>query len=205
MMHVRFSLISGDPRVLAGCIGYLQDEARPVLESQHGSLGVSLLERPGVVISEWFWATHEALWLSQETDAELRGELARRVQRPVTAEDYQVAVFEREARPGQAVRLTRVEVKPAGVPDVVHVYGDTAVPWLADTPGFCETLLFADPGGGQLISQTGWRDPAARAASPSVAEMIRSGVLTDDDCQIRAVEDYRLVFDSARKPDPTWG
>jgi hypothetical protein len=205
MMHVRFSLISADPRVLAGCIGYLEDEARPVLESQHGSQGMSLLEGPGVVISESFWATHEALWLSQETDAELRGELARRVQRPVTAEDYQVAVFEREARPGQAVRLTRVEVKPAGVPDVVHVYGDTAVPWLADTPGFCETLLFADPGGGQLISQTGWRDPAARAASPSVAEMIRSDVLTDDDCQIRAAEDYRLVFDSARKPGPAWG
>jgi hypothetical protein len=202
MMHVRFSLISGDPLVLAGCVGYLKDEARPVLESQHGSLGVSLLEGPGVVISESFWATHEALWLSQETDAELRGELGRRVQWPVTAEDYQVAVFEREAPPGQAVRLTRVEVKPAGVPDVVHVYGDTAVPWLAGTPGFCETLLFADPRGGQLISQTGWRDPAARAASTSVAEMIRSDVLTDDNCQIRAVEDYRLVFDSARKPGP---
>ena len=205
MMHVRFSFIAADPPVLAGCIGYLEDEARPVLESQHGSLGLALLEGPGVVISESFWAMHEALWLSQESDAELRGELGRRVQRPVTAEDYQVAVFEREARPGQAVRLTRVEVKPAGIPDVVHVYGDTAVPWLADTPGFCETLLFADPEGGQLISQTGWRDPAARAASPSVTEMIRSDLLADDDCQIRAVEDYRLVFDSARKPGPGWG
>ena len=51
-----------------------------------------------------------------------------------------------------------------------HVYGDTAVPRLADTPGFRETLLFALRADGQLISQTGWRDPAARAASPSVAE-----------------------------------
>jgi hypothetical protein len=34
--------------------------------------------------------------------------------------------------------------------------------------------------------------------------MIRSEVLADDDCQIRAVEDYRLVFDSARKPGPAW-
>jgi hypothetical protein len=58
-----------------------------------------------------------------------------------------------------------------------------------------------ETGGGELISQTGWRDPAARAASPSVAEMIRSDVLADDDCQIR-VEDYHLVFCSARKPDP---
>jgi hypothetical protein len=96
MMHVRFSLVAADPPVLAGCIGYLEDEARPVLESQHGSLGLSLLEEPGVVIFESFWVTHEALWLREETEAVFRGELARRVERPVRAEDYQVAVFERE-------------------------------------------------------------------------------------------------------------
>ena len=87
---------------------------------------------------------------------------------------------------------------------MVDVYGDSAVPRLAGTLGFRETLLFADPGDGQLISQTGWRDPAAREASPSVAEMIRSEVLADADCQIRAVKDCRVVFDSARKPGPSW-
>ena len=103
MMHVRFSLITADPPVLAGCARYLQDEARPALESQHGSLGLALLEEPGVVIFESFWATHEALWLSEETEAVFRGELARRVERPVKAEDYQVAVFEREGPPGNRV------------------------------------------------------------------------------------------------------
>jgi hypothetical protein len=83
MMHVRFSLVAADPPVLAGCIGYLEDEARPVVESQHGSLGLALLEEPGVVIFESFWATHEALWLSEETEAVFHGELARRVERPV--------------------------------------------------------------------------------------------------------------------------
>jgi hypothetical protein len=204
MMHVRFSLVAADPPVLAGCIGYLKDKARPVLESQHGSLGLALLEEARrrdtrVVLGDARGAVAE-----RGDRAVFRGELARRVERPVKAEDYQVTVFEREGPPEEAVRLTRIEVKPAGVADVVDVYGDTAVPWLADTPGFRETLLFADPADGQLISQTGWRDPAARAASPSVAEMIRSDVLADDDCQIRTVEDYRLVFDSARKPGPAW-
>jgi hypothetical protein len=204
MMHVRFSLVAADPPVLAECIGYLQHEARPMVESQHGSLGLALLEQPGVVIFESFWATHEALWLSNETEAVFRTGLARRVKRPVKAEDYQVAVFEREGPPGKAVRLMRMQVKSAGVADVVGVYGDTAVPRLAGTLGFRETLLFADPAGGQLISQTGWRDPAARAASPGVAEMIRSEMLADDGCQIRAAKDYRLVFGSARKPGPAW-
>jgi hypothetical protein len=204
MMHVRFSLVAADPPVLAGCIGYLENEARPVLESRHGSLGLSLLEEPGVLIFESFWATHEALWLSEETEAVFRGELARRVGQPVRAEDYQVAVFEREGPPGEAVRLTRIEVKPTGVADVVEVYGDTAVPSLAGAPGFRETLLFANPADGQLISQTVWRDPAARAVGPSVAEMIRGEVLDEEDYEIRAIEDYRLVFDSARKPGPAW-
>jgi hypothetical protein len=57
MMHVRFSLITADPPVLAGCVGYRQDEARTVVASQHGSLGLALLEEPGVVIFESFWAT----------------------------------------------------------------------------------------------------------------------------------------------------
>jgi hypothetical protein len=39
MMRVRISLISADRRVLAGCLGYLEHGARPVLESWHGSLG----------------------------------------------------------------------------------------------------------------------------------------------------------------------
>lgn len=83
---------------------------------------------------------------------------------------------------------------------MADVFGDTAVPWLAEVPGFCGALLFAAPASGRLISQTVWRDPAARAAGPGVAEMIRAEVLDDEDCEIRAVEDYRLVFSSARKP-----
>ena len=46
-------------------------------------------------------------------------------------------------------------------------------------------LLFADPASGQLVSETVWRDPHARAARPSVAEMIRAEVLDEDDCEIR--------------------
>lgn len=202
MMHARVSQITADPPVLA----YLEHEIRPVVESRHGSLGLSLLagQEPGVAIVESFWATHEheLVWAAGETEARVRGELARRIRRPVTAEDYQIPVFEREAplRSGEAVRLTRMQVKPQGVADAADVFGDTAVPWLADTPGFWGALLFAAPASGRLISQTVWRDPAARAASPSLAEMIRAEVLDDEDYEILAVEDYSLVFSSARKP-----
>src|ERR1700733_4615346 len=137
MMHVRVSLITADPPVLAGCLEYLQGEVRPVVESRAGSLGLSLLaaQEPGLAILESFWATlnRELVWSSRETEALLRAELARRTGRPVTAEDYQVAVFEREAplRSGEAVRLTRLEVKPMGVAGVGGVFGDIAGAWVA--------------------------------------------------------------------------
>src|SRR5512142_3190320 len=167
MMHVRFSLVAADPPVLADGVGH---DARPVQPGRRGPAGLgwvhrvprgrgppgagepapqpglSLLEEPGVVIFESFWATHEALWLSEETEALFRGELVRRVERPVRAEDYQVAVFEREGPPGEAVQLTRMEVKPTGVADVVDVYGDTAVPWLAGTPRFPRDAAVRRPG-----------------------------------------------------------
>jgi hypothetical protein len=72
----------------------------------------------------------------------------------VTYERYQILVFEREVllHGGQEVRLTRIEVKPSAVTDVIEVFADSAVPWLAETDGFRSALLFADPGSGQLIS-----------------------------------------------------
>jgi hypothetical protein len=94
---------------------------------------------------------------------------------------------------------------------VIEVFADSAVPWLAETDGFRSALLFADPGPGQLISESAWRDPQARAASPGVAAVIRADLLEAANCVIRAdlleaancgiraVDDYRLVFSSARK------
>jgi hypothetical protein len=100
---------------------------------------------------------------------------------------------------GERARLTRIEVKPSAVPDVVEAFGDSAVPLLTQAPGFRGALLLADPDSGHLVSQTMWRDPHSRAASPSVAELIEADLFQSARCQIRAVEDYSLVFSSARE------
>ena len=155
----------------------------------------------GAAVLESFWASRDALTESEQPAALTRGELARRAGGPVTSEQYQLAIFEREdlLQGGEEVRLTRIEVKPSSVADVIEVFGDSAVPSLAETAGFRSALLFADPDSGHLISESAWRDPQARAASPSVAAVIRSDLLEAAHCLIRAVDDYSLVFSSARK------
>lgn len=202
MLHTRLDLITADPIALGRCITYIASEVRPAAESLPGSLGLSLLASrdSGAAVLETFWASRDALTASEQAAAHTRAELAQRAGGSVSSEQYQLSVFEQEAllHGGEEVRLTRIEVKPSAVADVVEVFGDSAVPALAESAGFRGALLFADPDSGHLISESAWRDPQARAASPSVAAVIQPDLLAAAQCQIRAVDDYSLVFSSAR-------
>jgi hypothetical protein len=207
VLHTRLNRIAADAAALDACVSYIEHQIRPVLEARPGSLGISVLEdrERGVAIFGSIWATSHEMSGSEDTEAPLRGELARRAGSPVTVEDYQVPIFElvvRQAPPdsGYAVRLTRLQVRPSQVDDVIEVVGDIAMPSLIETPGFCDTLLFADPASGRLISETVWRDTRARAAAPNLAAIVRAEVPDEAGGEIRAVEDYTQVFSTVREP-----
>ena len=151
------------------------------------------------------WITSNEMGGSENTEAPMRAELAKRAGAPVSVEDYQVPIFElveRQAltRCSHAVRLTRMRVRPSQVDDVIEVVGDIVVPSLIETPGFCDALLFADPASGCLISETMWRDAGARAAAPSIASIVQTEVPDAASGEIHAVEDYSLVFSSMQEP-----
>ncbi len=204
MLQVRLNLITVDPVLLGDATKYIEGEVRPAVERLPESLGMSLLANPelGAAILESFWASDYALVHSESALAPARSEIIRLARATVTVESYQIPVFEREAplRGGEGVRLTRMAVEPAAVQDAIEMFGDTAVPLLAETAGFHSALLFADPGSGHLISETVWRDPAALVASRSAAALVRVETVTAANCVIRAVEEYTQVFSSARKP-----
>jgi hypothetical protein len=204
VLHVRLTRIAAGELAVDGCIKFIEGDVRLAMESQPGNLGLSLLANPepGVAIVESFWVSRLELQASENTDRILRDELARQASGPVTVEHYEVVILEGGARlrGRQAVRLTRIAVKPSGVNDVIDVFGDTVVPSLADTPGFRSALLFADPASGRLVSETVSRDAQTQAASPSAAAIIRANVLDEHDCKICAVEEYMLVYNSVRAP-----
>jgi hypothetical protein len=110
-------------------------------------------------------------------------------------------VFELEAplRSGEGVQVTRMDVAPSAVEDTIEVIGDTAVPRLADIEGFCGALFFIDRTAGHSIIETLWRDPQALAGSRSAAAAIRVDTVLATNGVIRAVEEYQMVFSSARK------
>jgi len=205
VLHVEVSRISGDPLRLGDAVDYLASELRPAVERQHGSLGTALLINPeaGVARFESFWAPGGPLARDEGPDEASVREAARRAGGTVTAERYEVLVFEREEPldVGRWVRMTPMDAGPSRrskIEDAVAWYGDTAVPWLADTSGFCAALLYADWASGRVLSQTVWRNPHALATSRSTATAVETAAAEAIEAVIGAAEELRLEFSSAR-------
>src|SRR5580698_1842376 len=203
MLHVRLNLITADPIRLGDSVKFVENEVRPMVESQPGNLGMAMKLNPdiGVAILESFWVSGDALRASERMAAPNRAAAVRRASGTVAVERYSVPVFEREAplHSGEGVRVTRLDVQPGAVEDTVAAFGDVTVPWLADTEGFCSTLLFIDRTSGRSVVETVWRDREALAASRSAAAAIRVNTVRATNGVIRSVEEYQLVFSSARK------
>jgi hypothetical protein len=203
VLQARRNLITADPPRLQDSVDYIQAQVRPAVEAMAGSLGMSLYANPelGVAVLESFWASSRALLRSEEAAAAMRDDAARRALGTVSVERYLVPVFELEAAPatGAGVRLARMDIKPSRLEDAVETYGDTAVPALAETEGFCSTLLLVDLSTGRSISETVWRSDKALAASRAAAAEVRVEAVTSAGWVIRGVEEYELVFSSARK------
>jgi hypothetical protein len=206
MLQARFHLITADPLRLADVLKFIETEVRPDTENRQGSLGMSLYANPevGVAVLESYWATHEMLVLNENRGLPDLRDATRRAAGTVSLERYRVPVFEWDWEgpldPRAGLRLTRIETEPPKADDAVEAYGDTVVPALAETEGFIGSLLLAGQGTGQLISEAIWRDPQALAGSRSAAAAARVDMVESTGCVIRAVDEYGLVFSSARKP-----
>jgi hypothetical protein len=205
MLQARFHLITADPLRLADVLKFIEAEVRPETENRQGSLGMSLYANPelGVAVLESFWATHEVLLLNENRGLPDFGDALRHAAGTICVERCRVPVFEWDWEgpldPGAGLRLTWMDVEPSRVEDAVEAYGDTAVPGLAETPGFCAALLLTGRSTGHLISESIWRNPQALTASRSAAATVRVEMVASTGCVIRAVDEYGLVFSSARK------
>ncbi len=204
MLQARFNLITADPLRMGDLVKFVEAEVRPVVESAPGSLGLSFYANPevGVAVLESFWASREALAESEQMVSPARHEAVQRATGTVSVERYRVPVFEREAplAAGAGLRLTRMDIEPSAVEDAVESYGDTVIPQVAETEGFCAALLLVHHSTGHSISETIWRTPETLAASRSPAAEIRVDMAASTGGVIRAVEEHGLIFSTARKP-----
>jgi hypothetical protein len=202
-VHVRFTLLAGDPAQLGNAIRYYEDEGRPQIEGEAGSLGLSLFENAelGVAGMETWWMSGDEMRGTEKTEDPLRAKAAKMAVATTSVERFDIGIYLRSARPhpGGGLRLTRLDTDPARVDAAVSAYQDTAVPWLTETDGFCETMLYVDRRTGRAISETVWRDANALAASRSASAAIRVEIVAVTDSVVRAVEEYRVVSTTVRR------
>jgi hypothetical protein len=203
MMQARVNLITADPDRMADTIGYIKTSVRPAVDGMDGSLGLSLYANAeiGVAVLESFWESRKALIHSEQLAAPRRTDVVHRAVGTVSVERYRVPVYEREAPLDTAVglRLTRMDVDTGRIEDAVECFGATVVPRLADAGGgFCGALLLVDWDSGHSISETMWDSQKALVASRGEAAAVRVETVQSTGAVIRAVEEYDLVFSTAR-------
>ena len=191
---------------MADTISYIKTSVRPAVDSMEGSLGLSLYANAEIGVA----GTRVVLGVARGADpfrADGRGRApAHRRGAPGRGHGERRALpgsggYEREAPLDTAagLRLTRMDVDTPRIEDTVECFGATVVPRLADARGFCGALLGWSTGDtGRSISETMWVSRRALAASRGEAAAVRVETVQSTGALIRAVEEYDLVFSTAR-------
>ncbi|HTR91340.1 MAG TPA: ester cyclase [Trebonia sp.] len=204
-MHARFNMLAGDPAKLAEATRYLEGTVRPEVESQHGSRGIACLVNAdlGTCVVASYWDSADAMTGTEQAVAVFRKEIAEMVRGSVTVEHYEVPVFVRRSRPasGAGVRLTRFECAPGHIDALIEEFRNTAVPELMDMPGLASVHLLTDRTSGRCAVVAAWEDMATLAASRAATARLRADSAATMHLQVRAVEEYALMFTSVRDGD----
>lgn len=201
-MHVRSTLITAEPARLHEAVGFIETDARKVIEDMAGNLGMSLKVNStlGVAVVNSFWVSADAMRESDKHVRSTREIAVHRASGTASAETYRVASVVRVGPwvSGGAVRVTRADADPSRLDSVIAAYEDTAVPWLTETAGFCGALFVAQQRTGRTVSETIWSDEAALVESRSVAAAIRVDTAAAADLAVRGLEEYSLQFGTVR-------
>jgi steroid delta-isomerase-like uncharacterized protein len=204
-MHARINMLAGDPARLGEANHYLERTVRPQVEAEPGNRGIAVLTNAqlGVGIVATYWDSADAMTASEPAVEVPRKELTEMVKGTVAVEHYEVAVFVRRSRPGPAtgVRITRLDADPVRLSAVIEEFRLTAVPTLSQMRGLVSTQLLVDRDTGQCVVATAWEDMSAMAANRSMVAASRTEFAAVMHVQIRAVEEYALVFSSVREGD----
>jgi hypothetical protein len=201
-MHVRFTLMTLDPDRIDHVVAYLESDGCSRIESDPGNRGMSLQVDPDLAVAavETLWVSHDAMRESERFEAGVRDQVIHLGVGTASVQRYRLASVSKTGREhaGAGVRLTQYETDPAALDDAIAGYEDTAVPWLTETDGFVSAALLVDRRSGRQVSQTVWRDVEALAKSRSAAAAIRVDAVAATGSAVVALDEYVLVFRSAR-------
>jgi hypothetical protein len=151
----------------ADALAYLRDDVLPVLNGQHGFMGVSASfdEARGVIGLLSLWATEDDLAASDGALVKARQEAARRVEGDVVIETFEqvVETIAKSPTSGSVLVLMKLRMPPGLVDEYAASFESDVLPRLDSQPGFCEARNLVNRQLGRATARVTWEDDAAWA------------------------------------------
>ena len=201
-MFARYTTVRGDPAKLEAAIEYVDGEARAAVEATPGNLGFAVVADPagGRLIGASYWDSRESMTNSEPALAEVRTGVARTAGGEFSMERFEVVEGFRHSIParGALARLSRFQVEPARVDEVITSMREESVPRVKGADGLCsfQLLLDRDTGNGMVVSA--WESQDAAAAFWPTAEQMRARATEETGVRFLEPENYTMIRSTVR-------
>jgi heme-degrading monooxygenase HmoA len=200
-MLARATTIEGDPGQIDEAADWIQQTLVPMGQDHPGSRGVLMVadRATGRSTTLTFWASHEALRVSEERARRLRvdGTTAFDAQ-VVDVNRFEVVVDERitgaAEHPGFA-RMTTMGGDPARVDDAVVLVREKIRPIALEMEGNRGLLSLVDRANGTGVTLTFWDTEAAMRATEATADEIRDDASATLEMAIASVDRCEVLVD----------
>lgn len=201
-MFARYTTVRGDPGKIEAAVEYADGEARAAVEATPGNLGFAVLTDPanGRLIGASYWDSRESMSEAETALAETRSTAASTAGGEVSMERFEVMIGFRHSIPGRgaAARLSRLQVEPARVDELITRIREEAVPQVKGADGLCsfQLLLDRDTGSGMIVSS--WEESADTEAFWPTAQQLRARATEQVGVRFLDIEDYTMVRTTVR-------
>ncbi|MEU8527726.1 antibiotic biosynthesis monooxygenase [Streptomyces sp. NPDC048629] len=197
-MFVRTLYATGDPANIDACLDALRAEAPRLLADQPGYRGFSLFtdrELGKILMGSW-WESEQARQNSDDHLKERRAALLEPFAHTATVDNWEAAVFTPtpSVKSGAGFRLTRFEVDPSGVDQLVETFRNTILPKVQAIAGFEGTAMLVDRAKGQGSVGALFTDRAAMVASRGKQSAIRGEAVSTTGAAIRSIEEFEVIM-----------
>jgi hypothetical protein len=167
-MYTRLLTFTGATGIDAG-VDYLREKALPVLEAQHGFLGVSAsADRAGNLMTILsIWDSEADRSASDSALGKAREEALKLVGGSLEIENFEetVQVITKPPVAGCVLNVVRVRMKPESIEDNLAWFKESIVPMITSQQGFCALRNMVDRQSGRALSGSVFEDKESADAS----------------------------------------
>ena len=204
-MYARSTTIVGDPARLDEGIAYVRDDVLPMVTSQDGCVGLSMLvdRDSGQCIVTSSWSSAETMRASDLHLAPLRARSSDIMGGPPEVAEWEVAVMHRDhlAAEGASCRVTWMRINHGDIERGIKLYRAAMLPEMETLDGFCSASLLVDRASGRAVSSVTYATRDAMERSREAAAAMRRGAVEENDLHILEVGEFELALAHLRVPE----